>query len=221
MTDTGNKPRWALGMMSGTSCDGIDAALVETDGETEIIIGAALAEPYEPEFRAKLMSVMGLKGPVVEVEKELTERHAAVAKRLLSDNGLEPKDVALIGFHGQTILHQPDLGRTKQIGDGALLRGGKTVGYYNSVAASYGFQAGVQKFGYALFFMTDSAVAYLDKSAGFELGVGPSIVLVDEGFAKTMTTSTLTQEIYAIVFDQKGLMGGVGIQGSKITRISK
>jgi len=108
-----------------------------------------------------------------------------------------------------------------QIGDGALLRGGKTVGYYNSVAASYGFQAGVQKFGYALFFMTDSAVAYLDKSAGFELGVGPSIVLVDEGFAKTMTTSTLTQEIYAIVFDQKGLMGGVGIQGSKITRISK
>ncbi len=108
-------------MMSGTSCDGIDAALVETDGETEIIIGAALAEPYEPDFRAKLMSVMGLKGPVAEVEKELTERHAAVAKRLLSDNGLEPKDVALIGFHGQTLLHQPDLGRTKQIGDGALL----------------------------------------------------------------------------------------------------
>ncbi len=107
-----------------------------------------------------------------------------------------------------------------QIGDGALRRNGKTVGYYNSVAASYGFQAGVQKFGYALFFMTDSALAYLDKSAGFELGVGPSIVLVDAGFAKTMTTSTLTQEIYAIVFDQKGLMGGVGLQGSKITRIS-
>jgi len=107
-----------------------------------------------------------------------------------------------------------------QIGDGALRRGGKTVGYYNSVAASYGFQAGVQKFGYALFFMNDSALAYLDKSAGFELGVGPSIVLVDAGFAKTMTTSTLTQDIYAIVFDQKGLMGGVGIQGSKITRIS-
>ncbi|MFM9844713.1 MAG: anhydro-N-acetylmuramic acid kinase [Dongiaceae bacterium] len=121
MADTSNKPRWALGMMSGTSCDGIDAALVETDGETEIIIGAALAEPYGPEFRARLMSVMGLKGPVAEVEKELTERHAAVAKRLLSDNGLEPKDVALIGFHGQTLLHQPDLGRTKQIGDGALL----------------------------------------------------------------------------------------------------
>jgi len=107
-----------------------------------------------------------------------------------------------------------------QIGDGALLRGGKTVGYYNSVAASYGFQAGVQKFGYALFFMTDSALEHLDDTAGFELGVGPSIVLVDEGFAKTMTTNTLTQEIYAIVFDQKGLMGGVGIQGSKITRIS-
>lgn len=121
MNATDNKPRWALGMMSGTSCDGIDAALVETDGETEIIIGAALAEPYEPAFRARLMSVMGLKGPVAEVEKELTERHAAVALRLLKENGLEPKDIALIGFHGQTLLHQPDLGRTKQIGDGALL----------------------------------------------------------------------------------------------------
>jgi lipid-binding SYLF domain-containing protein len=108
-----------------------------------------------------------------------------------------------------------------QIGEGALRRNGKTTAYYNSVAASYGFQAGVQKFGYALFFLTDSAIEYLDKSGGFELGVGPSIVVVDAGVAKSMTTSTLTQEIYAFVFDQKGLMGGVGIQGSKITRISK
>jgi lipid-binding SYLF domain-containing protein len=108
-----------------------------------------------------------------------------------------------------------------QIGEGALRRNGKTTAYYNSVAASYGFQAGVQKFGFALFFLTDSAIEYLDKSGGFELGVGPSIVVVDAGVAKSMTTSTLTQEIYAFVFDQKGLMGGVGIQGSKITRISK
>ena len=108
-----------------------------------------------------------------------------------------------------------------QIGEGALRRGGKTVAYYNSVAASYGFQAGLQKFGYALFFLTDSALAHLDKSGGFELGAGPSLVVVDAGFAKSMTTATLTQEIYAFVFDQKGIMGGVGVQGSKITRISK
>lgn len=108
-----------------------------------------------------------------------------------------------------------------QIGEGALREHGRTVGYYNSVAASYGLQAGAQKFGYALFFMTDSALRYLDQSGGFELGVGPSIVVVDEGVAKSMTSTTLTQQVYAFIFDQKGLMGGIGIQGSKITRVSK
>jgi anhydro-N-acetylmuramic acid kinase len=121
MTDTTDKPRWALGMMSGTSCDGIDAALIETDGETEIVIGAAMTEPYEPAFRERLMSVMGDKGPVAAVERELTERHARVAARLLAENGLEAGNLAVIGFHGQTILHRPGERRTKQIGDGALL----------------------------------------------------------------------------------------------------
>lgn len=108
-----------------------------------------------------------------------------------------------------------------QIGEGALRKGGRTVGYYNSIAASYGFQAGAQVFGYALFFMNDKALRYLDKSGGFELGLGPSLVVVDAGFAKSYTSSTLTQDIYAVVFDQKGAMAGAGIQGSKITRISK
>jgi lipid-binding SYLF domain-containing protein len=108
-----------------------------------------------------------------------------------------------------------------QIGEGALRKGGATAGYYNSVAASYGLQAGVQKFGYALFFMNDKALAHLESSSGFELGVGPSIVVVDAGVAKSMTSTTLTQDVYAFIFDQKGLMAGLGIQGSKITRISK
>ena len=108
-----------------------------------------------------------------------------------------------------------------QIGEGALRRNGKTSAYYNSVAASYGLQAGAQRFGYALFFMTDSALAYLDKSGGFELGVGPSIVVVDEGVGRSLTSTTITQDVYAFIFDQQGLMGGLGIQGSKITRISK
>jgi lipid-binding SYLF domain-containing protein len=106
-----------------------------------------------------------------------------------------------------------------QIGDGVLFRGRRTAGYYNSVAASYGFQAGLQKFGYALFFMNDGALAYLDKSAGFEIGVGPSVVIVDEGVGKSLTSTTITQDVYAFIFDQKGLMAGLGIQGSKITRI--
>jgi lipid-binding SYLF domain-containing protein len=106
-----------------------------------------------------------------------------------------------------------------QGGNGAMFKGGKTVGYYRTAAASYGLQAGAQKFGYALFFMTDSALAYLNKSGGWEVGSGPSLVVVDQGFAKSMSSTTLTQDVYAYVFDQKGLMGGLGIQGSKITRI--
>jgi lipid-binding SYLF domain-containing protein len=108
-----------------------------------------------------------------------------------------------------------------QIGEGVLLKGGKPAAYYNSVAASYGLQAGVQTFGYALFFMNDGALSYLDKSEGFELGVGPSIVVVDAGMGKSITSTTITQDVYAFIFSQKGLMAGMGIQGSKITRISK
>jgi lipid-binding SYLF domain-containing protein len=108
-----------------------------------------------------------------------------------------------------------------QYGEGALRRGGRTVGYYNSVAASYGLQAGVQVFGYVLFFMTDAAIQYLGKSEGFEIGVGPSIVILDEGKARTMTTTTMQSDMYAIIFDQRGLMAGLGLQGSKISRIDR
>jgi len=113
-----------------------------------------------------------------------------------------------------------------QIGEGAmrtgnLLKGGRVVGYYNSVAASYGFQAGIQEFGYALFFMNDAALASLDSRDGFELGVGPSVVLVDQGIGKSITSSTLTEDIYAFIFSQKGLMAGMGVQGSKISKIDK
>jgi lipid-binding SYLF domain-containing protein len=108
-----------------------------------------------------------------------------------------------------------------QYGEGVLRKDGKTVGYYNSVAGSYGLQAGVQSFGYVLFLMTDSAVAYLDNSAGWEIGVGPSIVVVDKGKATSMTTTTLKDDVYAFIFSQKGLMAGLGIQGSKITKVAK
>ena len=108
-----------------------------------------------------------------------------------------------------------------QMGEGALRKNGKVVGYYTSVAASYGFQAGVQEFGYALFFMTNAALDQLDSTKGFELGVGPSFVIVDEGKGKSITSNTITSDVYAYIFSQKGLMAGAGIQGSKITRISK
>jgi lipid-binding SYLF domain-containing protein len=108
-----------------------------------------------------------------------------------------------------------------QYGEGALRRQAKTVGYYSTVAASYGFQAGIQAFGYALFFMSDSALRHLENTGGFELGVGPSIVILDAGAARALTTTTIHQDIYAVFFDQRGLMAGAGIQGSKISRMDR
>jgi len=108
-----------------------------------------------------------------------------------------------------------------QFGEGALLKGGKTAGYYNTVQVSYGLQAGIQTYGYALFLMTDSAIKWIDKSDGWEIGTGPSIVVMDTGAASSATTTTVQSEIYAFFFDQKGLMGGIGLQGTKITKIKK
>lgn len=106
-------------------------------------------------------------------------------------------------------------------GQGVLTRQSGALGYYNSVAGSYGLQAGAQAYGYAMFLMTDEAVRYLDKSDGWEIGVGPSVVVIDSGLARTLTTTTMSDDVYAFIFDQKGLMAGLGIQGSKISRISE
>jgi lipid-binding SYLF domain-containing protein len=107
-----------------------------------------------------------------------------------------------------------------QYGEGALRVAGKTVGYYNTVEGSFGLQAGAQGFGYALFFMDDKAFEYLQKSKGWEIGVGPSITVVDKGMAGSLTTTTGKDEVYAFFFDQKGLMGGLGLKGGKITQIT-
>ena len=106
-----------------------------------------------------------------------------------------------------------------QYGEGALRVNGKTTGYYRTVAASYGLQAGAQSFGYALFFLSDADLKFLKSSDGWELGVGPTIVVMDEGMSRSFSTSTAQSGVYAFFFDQKGLMAGLGIQGSKISKI--
>ncbi len=111
-------------------------------------------------------------------------------------------------------------------GNGALVRrkqgGGYYIAsYYNITSASYGYQLGVQTFGYVLALMTDAAVEHVETSQGWELGVGPSIVVVDSGLAKTLTTETAKSDVYAFTFGQKGLMAGMGLQGSKITRLNR
>ncbi|MEJ0020799.1 MAG: YSC84-related protein [Acetobacteraceae bacterium] len=104
-----------------------------------------------------------------------------------------------------------------QGGYGALREQGKSVGYYSIAAASFGLQAGVQSFSYALFFMTPAALKYLKESDGWAIGSGPSVVVLDKGAAASVTSTTLTQDVYAIPFGQRGLMAGLSLEGSKIT----
>ena len=106
-------------------------------------------------------------------------------------------------------------------GEGVLKRGSKIVGYYNSVSGSWGFQAGAQSYGYVVFLMSDRAVNQLNDSHGWELGVGPTVVLVDEGVAKNLSTSTLQDDAYAFIFNQQGLMAGVSIEGTKVSKIMR
>ena len=111
----------ALGLMSGTSLDGVDAALIDTDGTNIFSFGPSLTVPYPEEMRALLRSVFGGTGPVADAERAMTLFHADVVRALLDDAGMSRADIDIIGFHGQTILHRPEEGRTWQIGDGALL----------------------------------------------------------------------------------------------------
>lgn len=104
-------------------------------------------------------------------------------------------------------------------GEGELKIGSKVDSYYNSVTASWGLQAGAQSYGYVVFLMNDKALDYLRTSDGWEIGVGPTVVLVDQGMARNLSTSTLKDDAYAFIFDQQGLMAGVSIEGTKITRI--
>jgi lipid-binding SYLF domain-containing protein len=106
-------------------------------------------------------------------------------------------------------------------GEGELIEGSKVVDYYNSVTGSWGLQAGAQSYGYAVFLMTDKAIQYVKDTKGWEIGVGPTVVVVDQGVAKNLSTSSLKDDAYAFIFSQQGLMAGVSIEGTKISRINR
>jgi len=106
-------------------------------------------------------------------------------------------------------------------GEGALREGGKSVGYYNSASASWGLQAGAQSYGYAVFLMNQKAIDYLNNSKGWEIGVGPTVVVVNEGVAKNLSSTTLQDDAYAFIFNQQGLMAGLSLEGSKISKIKR
>jgi len=153
---------------------------------------------------------------------ELTRDAQAALNHLYTKNpgakALGKDAVAILVFPG---IVKAGLVVGGQYGEGVLYRGGKATAYYNTAGASFGLQAGAQKYGYALFFLSEETLGYLDKSEGFEVGIGPSVVIADEGFAKSATTTTVKDKIYAFIFDQKGAMAALGIQGNKITKIKK
>lgn len=131
MSKVGTTVKRAIGLMSGTSMDGIDIALVETDGETYLRRGPAETHAYPAELRDRLRACLAtarsLKGRqerpgvLADVERELTERHAEAVLRFMGDRALQPFAVDVIGFHGQTVLHRPEAGLTVQLGDGPAL----------------------------------------------------------------------------------------------------
>ena len=131
-----------------------------------------------------------------------------------------------IGSKAKAILIFPSIVKAGLVfggayGEGELLADGGIENYYNSFSGSWGLQAGVQSYGYVVFLMSDSAVKYLHDSSGLEIGVGPTVVVVDDGVARNLSTSTLKDDAYAFIFDQKGLMAGVSIEGTKISKIKQ
>ena len=129
----------ALGLMSGTSLDGIDVAVIESDGESHVVTGPALTLPYSADFRERLRGVLGGVGDVVRVEDELTRLHADAVAAFRERHPAAA--FTLIGFHGHTILHEPQNRRTWQSGDGALLArltGCDVVGDFRSADVAAG-----------------------------------------------------------------------------------
>ncbi len=136
------------------------------------------------------------------------------ALKILYSKNATAKD---LGEKSKSVLVFPDIVKGGliiggQFGKGAMRdHANKTTGYYNTLAASYGLQIGVQKFGYAMFLMNDEAVKHVEKSDGWEVGTGPSVVVMDKGAATGLTTTSYKEDIYVFFFDQSGLMAGLGI----------
>jgi lipid-binding SYLF domain-containing protein len=130
-----------------------------------------------------------------------------------------------LGTKAKAILVFPSVTRAGmmlggQAGNGAMLtRDGRGLGFFQTASVSWGLQAGVQQFSYALFLMDDDAVRKFNRAKGWEVGSSPTLVIVDEGIASSLTTSTINSGTYAFFFNQRGLMAGLGLKGTKITRI--
>jgi lipid-binding SYLF domain-containing protein len=169
-----------------------------------------------------LLSFVGFNSAYAASAEDLNKESALALQTLYKSNPL----AADISKKAKAILVFPNIVKAGLVfggsyGEGVLLKSNKYTDYYNSVTASWGLQAGAQSYGYALFLMTGKALKYLEDSHGWEVGVGPTVVVVTEGVAKNLSSSTLQDDAYAFIFDQQGLMLGLSIEGTKITRIKR
>ena len=152
--------------------------------------------------------------------EELTERGVAALHKL---EATHPRS-RIFARNAKAVLIFPSVLKAGFIfggetGNGVLLEHGRTAGYYNLSGGSWGIQIGGQDFSYALFFMTDSALHYLEQSDGWSAGTGPSIVVINAGAAAEEDVTTLTHDVYAFPFNEKGLMADLTLQGTKISHI--
>jgi lipid-binding SYLF domain-containing protein len=187
----------------------------DTSMRYETVIVVVLSIILGLSFQASIVSA-GQSAEAAQIDREAD----AALKKLLEDT----PEAETFRKEAKGILIFPSIVKGGFIigahyGKGALKKEGRTVGYYSSLAGSYGLQAGIQSFGYILFFMNEKSLEYLDNSEGWEIGVGPSIVVMDKGAGKSLTTTTGRSDVYAFIFSQQGLMAGLGLQGSKITKI--
>jgi lipid-binding SYLF domain-containing protein len=168
------------------------------------------------------LSLAAATGAQAADANDLNRDSAQALQTLTRSNGT----AADISRNARAVLVFPNIVKAGLVfggayGEGTMMKGGRVTDYYNSVTGSWGLQAGAQSYGYVVFLMNNKAVEYIDKSSGWEIGVGPTVVVVDEGVAKNLSTSTLKDDAYAFIFNQQGLMAGVSIEGTKISRINR
>lgn len=171
---------------------------------------------------AVIISLGSINPANAATSQDLDKDSKQALQKLYETNSLAKK----ISQSAKAILIFPNIVKAGLIfgggyGEGELIKGGTVENYYNSVTGSWGLQAGAQSYGYVMFLMTDKALDYLDKSRGWEIGVGPTVVVVDAGVAKNISTTTLKEDAYAFIFDQQGLMAGISLEGTKISKIKR
>jgi lipid-binding SYLF domain-containing protein len=161
-------------------------------------------------------------GAQASTPEDLNKTSSAALSMLINTNPLASD----ISKKAKAILIFPNIVKAGFVfggayGEGVMMKSNKIEGYYNSVSASFGWLAGAESYSYVVFLMNDSAVKYLHKTNGLEIGIGPSVVVVNEGIAKNLSTTSLKKDAYAFIFDQQGLMASLSIEGTKISHIKK